>query len=371
MSHWPIHPHPLKDELTSSWLVRIAIAQGIKLESLCNAVWGRRLGIWNRDIDKCPQEQVFEVLSEKTLTPMEQVLETHLSSYQGKLYCRHNPCGNTNWILPLGVYHRTRRGYGQQFCPVCLEEEVYLRKHWRLSFSTCCEKHGIRLLDRCPKCTQPLHFHRDDMGNKGFQGRGCPALCFNCNFDLRKASTIAAGQSEVTRQKLFLEHVRTGEIVLSADQIVPSFEFFDVLHHLSRLCVSSYPLARNIGEHAAAAIGFDWQKPPRTALNASIEGLGISDRANLLQVSSWLLDEWPTRFIDHCVEHEIWSSALTKDFDKPPEWYRSVVQGHLKRDLWKGKPDPRSKRAKNWKPIDQVLASKSKRFEVTPLLNAA
>jgi hypothetical protein len=356
MAHWPIHPPPLPDELTSSWLVRIAIEQGIKLESLCRAVWGPHLGIWNRDIDKCPQQQVFDVLSEKTLTPMERVLETHLSSYQGKLYQSHNCNGNQNWILPICVYHRTRRGYGQQFCPQCLEETVYLRKHWRLALVTCCESHGIRLLDRCPSCQKPLHFHRDDMGHKAFQGRGCPALCFNCGYDLRKAKTSPATPDEVTRQRKWLKAIQRGEITLANGEVVPSPEFFDVLHHLARLCVSTYPFARDIGEHAATAIGLDWNKPPRTALNASIEGLGIFDRAALMQISSWLLDEWPERLIGHCSEHEIWSSALTKDFDNPPAWYMAVVQGHLKRDLWKGKPDPMSKRAVNWKPINTVLA---------------
>ncbi len=56
-----------------------------------------------------------------------------------------------------------------------------------------------------------------------------------------------------------------------------------------------------------------------------------------MQISAWLLDKWPQRLVEHCTEHEIWSSALTKDIDRPPAWYLSVIQENLKRSIWKGK----------------------------------
>jgi hypothetical protein len=203
------------------------------------------------------------------------------------------------------------------------------------------------------------------MGYRNFAGNGCPALCFKCSFDLRQTNTVPAPQYEVKRQKQWLQAIKTGEITITNGEAVPSSEYFDVLHHLARLCVSTYPFARDIGVHAAAALGIDWVKPSRTVFNASIEGLGIAERAALMQISGWLLDKWPQRLVGHCTEHEIWSSALTKDFDNPPAWYMTIVQKHLKRSIWKGKPDPGSKRAGNWKSIHKVLA-----MDQTPDLKA-
>jgi hypothetical protein len=93
-------------------------------------------------------------------------------------------------------------------------------------------------------------------------------------------------------------------------------------------------------------MGIDWVKPKRE-LNAGIESLGIPERIKLLRMAAWLLDEWPTRFIDFCREHEIWSVALTKDLDLVPPWYKKVVDRNLRREIWKGMPDTCSKRARN------------------------
>jgi hypothetical protein len=67
--------------------------------------------IWNRDIDKLADESLLKILVVGTGTPPEQVFNTTLAAYRDWLYLQHNPYGNTQWVLPLGVYHRLRRGY--------------------------------------------------------------------------------------------------------------------------------------------------------------------------------------------------------------------------------------------------------------------
>src|SRR5918911_766517 len=137
---WPAHVKPRRDELLSSWLVRLAAAHALKLHTFCALVWTRRKQIWNRDIEKCADDSILSLLAEKTATPPDKVTRTTLSDYQGRLYERHNPYGNTRWIMPVGIYHRTRRRYGLQFCPRCLAEdkEPYYRRAWRLAFVTFC-----------------------------------------------------------------------------------------------------------------------------------------------------------------------------------------------------------------------------------------
>jgi len=164
---WPIHLRPKKDELLSSWLVRLAMAHGLKLHTFCSTVWPGKQ-IWNRDIDKCADEALLDVLSRKTAVSRSDVSRTTLAAYEGYVYERHNANGNTLWIMPLGVYHRTRTGFGLQYCPKCLSEDdvPYYRRCWRLAFITCCETHAVTLLDRCNQCGAAVNFHRDEMGDR-------------------------------------------------------------------------------------------------------------------------------------------------------------------------------------------------------------
>ena len=153
---WPVRPKPLPDEILSSWLMRLAMAHGVKLHTLSTATWPQK-AVWNRDIDKSADEEVVRVLAGKTATSLERAWSTVLSAYEGRLFESYNYYGPTPWLLPVGVYHRVRQRYGQQFCPRCLaeDEEPYYRRRWRLAFMVCCEHHRVTLCDRCPRCTSP------------------------------------------------------------------------------------------------------------------------------------------------------------------------------------------------------------------------
>ena len=63
-------------------------------------------------------------------------------------------------------------------------------------------------------------------------------------------------------------------------------------------------------------------------------------------------------------EHEIWSAFLTEDQEVIPAWYGKIVEKHLKRAIWKGGPDPRSKRARNGRSIQKVLHAKNRKGRV-------
>lgn len=130
---WPAHPKPLPDELLSSWIVRIASANGLKLQTFCDRVFGKEHQLWNRDIDRHAPPWLLASLARHTGTPIKHVRDATLEVYRGRLYRRKHDAGQLRWILPAGVYHRTRRHFGVQFCPQCLAEdhEPYFRTRWR------------------------------------------------------------------------------------------------------------------------------------------------------------------------------------------------------------------------------------------------
>ena len=63
---WPAHPKPLPDELLSSWIVRVAEANAIKLQTLSWMLFGNGVSPWNRDIDRNAPRWLIDVLCEHT-----------------------------------------------------------------------------------------------------------------------------------------------------------------------------------------------------------------------------------------------------------------------------------------------------------------
>lgn len=322
---WPAHVKPLEDELLSSWLVRLARAHGLRLHTFCDLAW-RRKAIWNRDIDKSADDEILQVLSEKTATPIERVRQTTLAAYEGWLYEKHNPYGNTKWIMPVGVYHRTRKRPGLQYCPTCLreDEDPYFRRRWRLAFVTLCERHERLLLDRCPQCKTPVNFHRISSGKSSI------TLCYGCGHDFRRSrgsrsvwwGDLADHQTELVRV------LERGWVEIPQYGPVFSHLYFDVLHQAVKTLVT--------GEHSAqlrrsccGQIKMYMCRARLPAGSREFEKLGVEDRTHLVAFACWLLRDWPTRFITVYREHNALSSVLLKDMMAPPYWYWNVVREHL------------------------------------------
>jgi hypothetical protein len=159
-------PKPLLDELFSSWLIRVAHAQNLKLQTFCHMVWPN-VALWNRDCDRRANSNVVTDLADMTGISKDEAFATLLTCYEGILFDRAIRTGHTKWILPLGVFHRLRRRKGLQYCPQCLQSQTpYFKKTWRLSLYTVCEEHQCYLHDACPHCARPIHPHRGEMGDR-------------------------------------------------------------------------------------------------------------------------------------------------------------------------------------------------------------
>lgn len=321
---WPIHLKPFPDELLSSWIVRLAHGHGLKLQTFCSLVFGRDKSIWNRDIDKLAPDWLIHKLAECTGTSIQAVMETTLKSYEGILYEHHQPNGNTKWILPLGVYHRTRRGHGLQFCPLCLAEdaEPYFRKRWRLALSTICTKHNCYLLDACPQCKSPLAPHRTDMHPK----ESCPhkalgACCWKCGFDLRSASMTNVNDSASARLQIQLEFaLEQGYIDWAGNKTLHSIVFFDGLRELIAGMSSKQTRGRLARSSILQSLMLnDW---PRLQFELTSQ----SHRRELFQVLAIVLDGWPTNFVSLIGECKLRYADLKGDSTQRRYWYEDVIQ---------------------------------------------
>lgn len=323
----PAHPHPLPDELLTHWFMRLAHANGFKAQALADYAFGYPSSFWARDQDRQPSPGVVERLSELTGFDREEIESLTLIGPNGI----HRPdvtvSGFVAWVLPLGIYHRTRRRFGTQFCPLCLFEDVepYFRRRWRLALATMCDRHGVMLHDRCPACRSPVIWFRNELGHQQELTVGQSAKCWKCGFNLQRAPafgpTAIDGQSIMALRSLVVFYDLGWWFV--GDRNLPyAHLYFDVLRHL----VAWLPDKRGRGLLARVAAFVGW--PAEYPRAQSFETRPVEERHRLLAIAVWLLQEWPKRFVEVAKEVGLSQAYILRGVPLP-FWFESEVRASL------------------------------------------
>ncbi|WP_418949243.1 TniQ family protein [Pseudomonas putida] len=209
----PMHPQPRVGEIFSSWLVRLSLANGLPLHSFYSGLLRYRQAIWNRDIDRHPPISFLECLNHATKVPISQLNELTLVRYEGLFYDELSATGVVPWLLPLGIYHRTHKLAGMQFCPLCLKEDSnpYYRLKWRVGLIVLCDVHNCVLVDRCPKCNSPVIFHRHGIGRGKYLHPNCLKYCYSCNHNLSTVEPTYPDWPDLGSQSLLERLIREFE----------------------------------------------------------------------------------------------------------------------------------------------------------------
>lgn len=325
----PCATHPRPDELLSSWVTRLAHAHLLKAHTFGRLLFPTN-SLWNRDLDKAAPDAVLHTLAARTPTPLSRIRETTLRSYEGRLYLHHNPKGNTEWLLPLGIYHRTHRYSGLLFCPGCLRADgttPYFRKHWRLALAQVCTRCTVHLHDRCPACGLPVTFFRVELGHKQTLPDTPISHCYGCGFDLAETATEPAAAALVSAQ------VEWERILVEGwkPQVFYPHQYFVVLRHLVQTLASARPSCRDLQRAVDAQTGWSPQQeqPTVRTQRSNFELLPLRVRGGLVRQAQWLLAEWPHRFVGLMKSIRVASTPLLQDFADAPFWYYSVVQQNL------------------------------------------
>lgn len=326
---WPVHPHRLPDELLSFWMLRLAHDNGLKLQTFTNLSFGRSASLWNRDIDRSASPEFIRVLSAYTGSSVDEIWGGTLGAYEGVIFERHNPLGNTSWILPLGVYHRTRRRFGMQFCPSCLffDRVPYFRRRWRLGFATMCDEHGTLLHDRCPECDAPVIYFRNDLGRRMGANLHSHVTCWRCGYDLRRSSQRNAAWSDAQSYialRSLLTFIDDG-IAVAGDRCHDYAPLFlDVLRRVCLLLAGPGIRSRRLRECVTRSSGISLGPGM-----GRLELLPLEKRHRLVLAGIWLLLEWPDRFIDACEASGLSASRVVGEMPYVPYWFHQVVDGRL------------------------------------------
>ena len=305
--YWPAHPKPFHDESISSWILR-TIRGNIgdqPIHRFCRIEFGPDTPVWTRDTDRNIKPEVMTVLSEKSGSTVQQIEDLLLGSYQGIVFEKHNANGASKWILPVGVYHRVRRRFGQQWCPLCLKEDEvpYYRRHWRMAFSSCCLKHGRLLRDRCYYCAAPCMPHRG-----GF------LECSKCDRSLLDQFQAPAESVAMQAEYFLLKRSLDGLTSFDHQTYVNPIAYFDIWHQLlSVLHVSKRApeLRRQVVRLFGGIDIFETAK----ANDNQFEYFGPRDRHSLIGLVARVMAGWPFLLVGLCAESRVWSSCILKDMN--------------------------------------------------------
>lgn len=322
---WPIRYKPLSDELLSSWLVRLAHGHGLKVQTFCNLIFGNRLQVWNRDIDRLGPDWLINELSARTGTPMVIAYGTTLRAYEGLLYPQFNLSGVLQWILTLKMYHRKHEGFGLQYCPLCLREEPepYFRKSWRVAFNTVCVKHQCMLRDRCPNCGAGVAFHRRDMGHGDVVVTDSLAGCHQCGFDL--GGSVA--EPIISYDKHASDwHAGLCRELTCAHSVKPVIDLdsFGAMRQLAMLLTSRYTTVR-LHAHVCDQLGVPEMRMAKGRIAA--ETRPLHERHHLIQLVAWLMVGLEPRLRTAWRAKAVRYNHLEKGFEDAPAWYSEIVEG--------------------------------------------
>lgn len=165
----PIHPPPYPLESLSSYVMRLAVLNGLpSFQALARTLLGNNFTHKPRLPDAPPYRP--EAVARATHCSVERVWECTFFYLADKF----GRTGIRNFIVP-SVAPALR------YCPLCLTEQCYYRLPWRFTRLAGCPIHRCTLLDCCPHCQQsvPLFTQLCRVGT-------CPY----CQQDLRIAQPV-------------------------------------------------------------------------------------------------------------------------------------------------------------------------------------
>lgn len=327
----PAHPQPLDNEVFSSWMVRLAFANGLPLHTFYSAYLGYKEPIWSRDIDRHPSHGLLNLVSKCSGQSIEKLKSLTLISYEGVLFEQLPLTGNASWVLPVGLFHRTRQRAGMQFCPLCLRDDVvpYYRRYWRLALYAMCEHHLCIMMEYCPSCHTPVAFHRHGIGRGKGIAEKVLKFCHCCGLDLSLVSPEHIYWSDARSFSMLVatikcfERPQTPPWHLFSPCGVPFFQGLRVLIGVIN-GRNGHGFRQQLGKIFGIRIGTDDPKK-----HFDFECMDAKARLILVLATFWLIDDWPRRFLRLCTVVGFTRSRLTEDFRSLPFWLAQLADEYL------------------------------------------
>lgn len=294
------------DQTLTSWLLLLGRNHGAQPQSFGHLLWPR-CSIWTRDFDRTVPNSTLRAISEVTGVGMDALASMTLREMVRRSGHPERIEGRQAGILPVGVFHRLRVAFGQQYCSQCLDHpSPYLRLEWRSEFAVACRVHKTLLKDGCPHCDAPFIPHRNRSLVRG--------RCHRCLGSLVDQSAVTASPNLLRLQStiaVMLGHPTTSPIDQAHD-VLSGFATsgVEVIDGVRRLCRLRSTLLR---EGAMKHRRIEWSS------------LRCVQRAAALELVSTELANWPTAWISWAKGAGLTQNDLEKRFGPWPTWVRAVM----------------------------------------------
>jgi hypothetical protein len=315
VSPWPFQPAAVDGEIFSSYLARLASIHGLSPYRFFSFYFPG-IAVWNRDIDRYASDTFIRDIAHRlhrnpediftmTLRPFERAMTGLDAVGQGKR------SGISPWINAAGIFHRTRKSYGTQYCPLCLTRDMAYKTTWRLSFVTVCAIHHCTLLDCCPHCGSPVVFHRNDSFSDGCHACGRLLIQF-----MHEQSDDKVLDARLALQKILLNAAQSGYANLAGRTVVSS-EFFTGLSILLKGLKAKFRVNR---QHFPTI-----SSPYLDLPGGRIELLRIDGRSRYCLLIAEVLGRWPDQFLEIAQSHKI-TKATFQDALNVPTWLSQTLE---------------------------------------------
>jgi hypothetical protein len=145
---------------------------------------------------------------------------------------------------------------------------------------------------------------------------------YQCRFDLR-FPTQALKDDPLPQhlsgfQTILLNALATAEHRLPVHGVVPSSDYFRVLHQLARVLIT-YRQAEYYRARLCRHFGIaDFRPCFLSSTRRAVEVLSVNDRFQLMQLLAGWLDKWSDQFIAVCMDSMVWGRDLLERMSSPP-----------------------------------------------------
>lgn len=314
MTHTVAHfPKILDDETLSSLILRLARRHSATAHELCKLLWPN-IEFWTRDIDGTISDASLRTLSVSTGIPYTELRQATLKDLSVAFGSDASMQGCVPGILPIGIYHRVRRRYGQQYCHECLAQNPpYLRRVWRMEFAICCPEHGVMLNDCCPSCGAPFIPHR--------KLALIQRQCHHCGASLCEAVKKQAPDMAVALYLTIFAKLRQvpGAVAHYGIELprppYPQLADVDPLEFISgvrRLCRLATCEAMSESDRRTRSTSF-WAFQR------------VEPRANAMSIVARWLDGWPNTWLDWVATKGLTKCQLNWGYGPFPSWISTQV----------------------------------------------
>ena len=331
---WLYRTKPKEDELFSSWIVRLAHGNEVKLHTFSKRIVGLSQLAWTHDLDRNLEPQAVTNLSTGTAVPEHRIQQMSLSAYVGTLWAEYFPVGPLNWIIPSARLGFVRaRHHAMQYCRQCLceDEEPYFRRRWRLAFNVVCGRHRVWLQDECPHCGAPVEFHTHDYGRRLLTLQSQITVCAYCEKDFRE--TGPAGDEAAPDVLLGFQSAMSQALDDGYNPKLPggenySFLAFEGIRIIVLMLCSKGPggLLRYFLDGKIESENYD---TAGGAQRGRFEFFRNRVRGKVLEQCHWLVEDWPDRFVQACHEMRVTSSAVETHHATIPCWLEQELRSSL------------------------------------------